>query len=91
MHKHFKDEQFILIAVDVGEERDTVNKFIDNKGYSFLNILDKDRQVSTQYGVRSHPMKFFINKKGELVGVARGYRKWNSNEMKDLISLLIHS
>ena len=79
------------MAVDVGENRDTVKKFIDNKGYTFLNILDKDRQVSTQYGVRSHPMKFIINKKGELVGVARGYQKWDSNEMKDLISLLIQS
>ena len=78
------------MAVDVGENRDTVEKFIDNKGYTFLNILDKDRQVSTQYGVRSHPMKFIINKKGELVGVARGYREWDSNEMKNLISLLIH-
>lgn len=79
------------MAVDVGEKRDTVKKFIETNGYSFLNILDKDRLVSTQYGVRSHPMKFIINKKGELVGVARGYRKWDSNEMKDLISLLIHS
>jgi len=90
LHRHFEDDQFIFMAVDVGENRDTVKKFIDNKGYTFLNLLDKDRQVSTQYGVRSHPMKFIINKKGELIGVARGYREWDSNEMKNLISLLIH-
>lgn len=91
LHNHFSNDQFILIAVDVGENRTTVKKFIDSKGYSFLNILDKDRQVSTQYGVRSHPMKFIINKEGKMVGVARGYREWYSNEMIELISLLIHS
>ncbi len=91
LHKQFKDDEFVIIAVDVGEKRDTVKSFIDKKGYSFLNLLDKDSQVSVQYGVRSHPMKFIIDKKGDLIGMARGFREWDSNEMKDLISLLINS
>jgi hypothetical protein len=68
-----------------------VQKFIRNKGYSFLNLLDESGIVSAQYGVRSHPMKFLINKNRELIGIAKGYRKWDTDEMKLLINSLIKS
>ena len=91
LYTQFKDDEFVLLAVDVGERRDTVQKFIRDKGYSFLNLLDEDGTVSAYYGVRSHPMKFLINKHGELIGVAMGYRQWDTDEMKLLISSLIKS
>ena len=91
LHNQFSDSEFILLAVDVGEKRETVQKFIRDKGYSFLNVLDENKTVSTQYGVRSHPMKFLINKNGELIGLAKGYRQWDTDEMKLLISSLINS
>lgn len=91
MHQEFKDDKFVLLAVDVGEKKETVENFINKNGYSFLNILDINGIVSAQYGVRSHPMKFLINKKGELIGIARGYRKWDTEDMKLLISSLITS
>jgi hypothetical protein len=68
-----------------------VQKFIRDKGYSFLNVLDENGVVSSLYGVRSHPMKFLINKNGELIGIAKGYRDWDTDEMKLLISSLINS
>lgn len=91
LHKKFKDDQFIFIAIDIGEKRETVRKFIDDNGYSFLNILDESKQVSIQYRVRSHPTKFLINKNGDLIGVATGYREWNTDEMVLLIRTLINS
>jgi peroxiredoxin len=89
LHKQFKDDEFVLLAVDVGEKREVVQKFIEKNGYSFLNILDEDKNVSALYGVISHPMKFLINKKGELIGFARGYREWDADEMKLLITSLL--
>ena len=79
------------MAVDVGEKRDVVQKFIERNGYSFLNILDEDKDVSALYGVISHPMKFLINKKGEFIGFARGYREWDADEMKLLVQKLADS
>lgn len=75
--------------MDVGEKKDVVQRFINRHGYSFLNLLDEDKQVSALYGVRSHPMKFLVNKTGELIGVARGYGEWDTDEMKMLIQTLI--
>lgn len=89
LHQHFKNEEFELIAISVGEKPDTVKSYIEKYGYTFLNILDVDTLVSAQYGIRSHPVKFFINKKGEVVGMAKGYKEWDNGDMKSLVSALI--
>jgi peroxiredoxin len=91
LHQQFVSESFSLLAVDVGENKETVLKFIESKNLTFTFLLDEDRQVSAQYGVRSHPMKFLIDKKGNLIGVSRGYREWDTEEMKSLITLLLQS
>lgn len=79
------------MAIDVGESKETVLRFVENKDLSFTFLLDKDSQVSAQYGVRSHPMKFLIDKKGNLIGISQGYKEWDTTEMKSLIELLINS
>ena len=73
----------------MGENKETVLKFVEANNLSFTFLLDQDKQVSAQYSVRSHPMKFLINKNGELIGVSRGYREWDSDDMKSLVSALI--
>ncbi|TNF55006.1 TlpA family protein disulfide reductase [bacterium] len=91
LHQHFKDKNFTLLAVDVGEKAEIVQQFVHDRGLSFRFLLDEDGRVSAQYGVRSHPMKFLIDKNGNLIGIAYGYREWDTEEMKSLIQLLINS
>lgn len=79
------------MAINVGEKKETVLRFVKDRGLSFTFLLDKDSQVSAQYGVRSHPMKFLIDKQGNLIGTSRGYKEWDTVEMKSLIELLINS
>lgn len=52
---------------------------------TFANLLDPQSQVSRTYGVRGIPANFFINQKGQIVGYANGYRKWDSQEGQALI------
>ena len=79
------------MAISVGETADTVRSFIETHNYSFVNVLDENKEVSTMYGIRSHPMKFLVDKDGSLIGVHTGYREWNTGEMKSLIELLFNS
>jgi peroxiredoxin len=88
LHRDLKDRPFSLLAIDVGENKEKVLKFVEARGLSFQFLLDEDSQVSQQYGVRSHPMKFLINKEGNVIGAALGYREWNTEEMKQLIRIL---
>ena len=79
------------MAIDVGESKETVLRFVEERDLTFTFLLDKDTNVSTQYGVRSHPMKFLIDKQGNLIGISQGYKEWDSKEMISLIELLINS
>ena len=90
MHQYFKDKPFSILAIDVGEKRDTVLKFVKERDLSLNFLLDQDTSVSSLYGVRSHPMKFLIDKKGRLIGVSFGYGEWDKEEMRSLIELLIN-
>ncbi len=89
LHQNFKDKPFSLLSIDVGEKKETVMEFLKGKSLSFEFLLDIDTEVSAQYGVRSHPMKFLIDKKGSLIGIAFGYRNWDRAEMKSLVELLM--
>ena len=91
LSQHFKGKPFSILAIDVGEEKETVLKFVEERNFSFTFLLDQDTEVSTRYGVRSHPMKFLIDKKGNLIGVSLGYGEWNTDDMKSIIQSLINS
>ncbi len=91
LYRHFNDNDFVLLAISVGETADTVRSFIQSRKYSFVNVLDENKEVGVMYGIRSHPMKFLVDKDGSLIGVHKGYREWDSEKMKSQIELLINS
>jgi len=89
LHQHFNGKSFVLLAVDVAEKKDVVWEFVSNRGLSFKTLLDEDGQVSGRYGVRSHPTKFLIDTEGNVIGIARGYSEWDTDEMKSLVQFLL--
>ncbi len=91
LHHEFKDAPFVLLGIDIKESRDAVLKSVRKNGLTYKNLLDSDGEVSAQYGVSSTPMKFLINRQGNLVTAAMGYRDWGSDDFKSLIQALIDS
>jgi peroxiredoxin len=81
----------VLLGIDLKESRDKVDQQVRNHDVTFTNLLDEDGDVSAAYGVSSTPMKFIIDPAGNMVGAALGYRNLNSDEFKELISLLSES
>jgi thioredoxin-related protein len=91
LHQYFNNEPFALLAIDVQEKKNVVLRYVRSKSLSFHNLLDTEGEVTALYGVRSHPMKFIIDTDGNLIGVAWGYRDWDTDKMKSLIEVLINS
>ena len=89
LHQYFSGEPFVVLAISIQEERDTVIKHVRSNGLSYINLLDHDGMVSAQFGVRSTPTKLLIDKEGNLAGMALGYRQWDKEEIKSLISMMI--
>jgi peroxiredoxin len=50
--------------VNQAEPADSVTQFADGLGLRFVVPLDTDAQVSRQYGARSLPTTFFIDREG---------------------------
>ncbi len=89
MHQTFKGDKFTLLGIDIEESKNTLLKYVRKHDLSYENLLDANGEVSLMYGVRSTPMKMLIDKEGNLVGAAMGYRDWDQDEFKLLIDALI--
>jgi peroxiredoxin len=69
IEKVWKEEQggdLVLVAVDFGEDRATVDAFIKKLGLTFPVALDSSGQLTTNYRVVGLPTHFFIDKDGIL-------------------------
>ncbi|MBS4535153.1 TlpA family protein disulfide reductase [Clostridium sp. D2Q-14] len=68
-----KDDDFIVLAVNVGESEKIAKDYIEEGGYTFPVLLDEDREVSQRkYFVSAFPTSYYINKDGSLIGAVPG-------------------
>ncbi|MDD4780392.1 MAG: TlpA disulfide reductase family protein [Tissierellia bacterium] len=67
LNDKYKDEDLIVLAVNVGETKETVQEFIEENELNLIVLLDEDSAVANNYGLRSFPSTLAVNKKGEIV------------------------
>jgi len=70
----FADENSDLkiIAVNVEESRELVEKYISEGGYTFDVALDSDGDLLKSYYISSFPTSIFIDRYGNLIGGVQG-------------------
>ncbi len=90
LKKTFAGSPFEILAINVGEEKRVVEKFIDSQGYTITVLLDRDGRVSSLYSVTAHPKTFIIDPSGGVIGIAEGYRQWDSRAMLLLFEKLVN-
>ncbi|MCX7710818.1 MAG: TlpA family protein disulfide reductase [Clostridia bacterium] len=79
-------EDLVILAVNIGEDKETVSKFIQKNSYSFKILLDQKGTVAEQYKVNSIPASFFMNTDGSIS--SRHVGTMNLTQMKDAIASL---
>lgn len=67
LYQETKDSDLVILAVDLGEDKANVEKFMTNNKYNFSSLLDTDNAVAEKYQVVSIPTSFFIDKQGNIV------------------------
>lgn len=90
LHNRFKDEDFIMLAVDLKESVGTVKAFREKYKLSFPILMDTDGKYANLYGVRSIPTTYVLHKNGGIVGKAFGPREWDSNASIKLFDYLVN-
>lgn len=58
----------MLLAINVGETKETIEEFMAENKLNIRVLLDQDMHVAYDYGIRSFPTTIAVNKNGEMVG-----------------------
>ncbi len=90
LYQDLKNEGFAILAISSDPQGSLVTRpFVTSKGLTFPILHDSDYRVSGNYGVRTLPMSFLIDRNGTLTHRVFGARDWNSPEARELIQSLL--
>ncbi len=91
LYNEFKDKDFTILAIDLRESERRVKAFKEEFGLTFPILLDSDGQVGLEYGVRSIPTTYLVDREGFLIGGALGARDWSTKDAFQFIDHLLNS
>lgn len=80
---------FTLIGVNVEPDTKAANAVLEKIPVSFPVVYDTDSKVSKAYQVSGMPSSVFIDRKGQLRQLHRGYKPGDENEYMNQIRALI--
>ena len=63
-----ENDDIVIIAVDVMEDKATVEKYVEKGDYDFQVVLDEEGNLAKTYLVSGMPTTYFIDKEGILLG-----------------------
>ena len=70
-----------LLAINVGEDEDTIFQFTANYPVEFPLLMDLDSTVIGEWPVRGLPTTFVVDPQGRLAYRAVGGREWDDEEL----------
>jgi thiol-disulfide isomerase/thioredoxin len=87
-HETVADEGISVIAVNVGEDAETIGRFLTETDVDFPIPMDLDSEVVQSYPVKGLPTTFVIDPDGRLVYSATGEREWDHPALLDQVRAL---
>ncbi len=66
------DDDFVVLAVDLGERAGDVQGFVDEFELTFPIAIDSEQTVAEHFGVRGLPASFFIDTQGIIRSIQLG-------------------
>ncbi len=68
----YKDQGFVVLAVDIQETPEVVKPFLQQFGLTFPVVMDRSGAVSSAYRVQAIPTSVFVDRQGVVVDIHRG-------------------
>ncbi|VAW76213.1 Thiol:disulfide oxidoreductase related to ResA [hydrothermal vent metagenome] len=86
--KKLKGKGVMLLAINVGEDENTLFEFMAKYPMSFPVLMDRKGEVIKQYKVTGLPTTYIIDQKGVVIHRAMGGRLWDHPKLvKKLLNL----
>jgi len=70
--QEFKNKGLIVLAVDVGESKKTVKKYLEGHPRSCPIVLMEDTNLAAMYAATVYPIYVLIDRDGNIAGTQRG-------------------
>lgn len=83
-----RDEDIVVIGINVGEDKATIDAFTDQVPVDFPLPMDIDSKVVQSWPVRGLPTTFIVDPEGRLVYFAQGEREWDDPALLDMVRAL---
>lgn len=80
LYNKYKDDDFVILAINVGESKDKAQKFAEEYNLDFIVLLDSTNEVAGIYGARSLPTTVAIDEEGVAVVGKIGMLKYDDME-----------
>ncbi|MDW8289554.1 MAG: redoxin family protein [Armatimonadota bacterium] len=84
-HERAKSGDLVVLAVNAREELDKVKKFMQDNGYSFRVLMDKDGAVLNAYRVQGIPTFVLIDREGKISQVWVGFAPGSEKQMEEAV------
>lgn len=85
LYSRYRDSGLQILAVDVGEDEETVREFLRRRPVSFPVLLDRERQVAAKYHVEAFPTTIILDSEGNVVEVAEGLDPYLAYRVESLL------
>jgi thiol-disulfide isomerase/thioredoxin len=89
MHKRYSSLGFTLLGVNVEANTKDAERWLAETPVSFPVLFDKDSKVSKLYDVSAMPSTVFIDRKGNVRYLHRGYKPGDESEYLNQIRALL--
>jgi thiol-disulfide isomerase/thioredoxin len=70
--KEFSDKGLILLAINVGESKKTVKKYLDQHPRSCKIVFMEDTNLAAMYAATAYPIYVVVDRDGFIAGTQRG-------------------
>ncbi len=81
-------EGIAMLAINIGEDEDTIFQFTANFPVEFPLLLDQDSATIQSWPVRGLPTTYVVDPQGRLVYRAIGGRAWDDPALLDMVRAL---
>ncbi|TDY02822.1 TlpA family protein disulfide reductase [Thiohalophilus thiocyanatoxydans] len=83
--KQLQEEDIAMLAINVGEDADTIFTFTADYPVSFPLPMDQDSTVINEWPIQGLPTTFVLDKQGRIVYRVVGGREWDDPELIDML------
>ncbi|MFP4610778.1 MAG: TlpA family protein disulfide reductase [Thiohalophilus sp.] len=83
--EQLQEHDIAMLAINVGEDEDTIFTFTADYPVSFPILQDRDSAVINEWPVKGLPTTFVLDKQGRIVSRVIGGREWDAPELIDML------